>query len=126
MPRARASAVGLRTINDENRQLTTDASFENWRQRRCRCNADDAHDAMMMRQKKIDTRRKRKEKGNLLGRRHRAVTGSLKAKQVCMQEPLNIVTNIFYLDPKKKKTIYTGKLPTSKRRKYNIFGFFSN
>ena len=40
-----------------------------------------------------------------------------------MQEPLNIVTNIFYLDPKKKKTIYTGKLPTSKRRKKNLFGF---
>ena len=40
-----------------------------------------------------------------------------------MQEPLNIVTNIFYLDPKKKKTIYTGKFPTSKRRKKNIFGF---
>ena len=40
-----------------------------------------------------------------------------------MQEPLNIVTNIFYLDPKKKKTIYTGKLPTSKRRKENLFGF---
>ena len=50
LPRARASAVGLGTDNDENRQLTTDASFENWRQRRCRCNADDAHDAMMMRQ----------------------------------------------------------------------------
>ena len=47
----------------------------------------------------------------------------MKAKQVCMQEPLNIVTNIFYLDPKKKKTIYTGKLPTSKRRTGNIFGF---
>ena len=40
-----------------------------------------------------------------------------------MQEPLNIVTNIFYLDPKKKKTIYTGKLPTSKRRKKNLVGF---
>ena len=40
-----------------------------------------------------------------------------------MQEPLNIVTMIFYLDPKKKKTIYTGKLPTSKIRKENIFGF---
>jgi len=40
-----------------------------------------------------------------------------------MQEPINIVTNIFYLDTKKKKTIYTGKLPTSKRRKKNLFGF---
>ena len=40
-----------------------------------------------------------------------------------MQEPLNIVTNIFYLDPKKKKTIYTGKLPTSKRRNENLLGF---
>ena len=40
-----------------------------------------------------------------------------------MREPLNIVTMVFYLDPKKKKTIYTGKLPTSKRRKENIFGF---
>ena len=30
---------------------------------------------------------------------------------------------VFYLDPKKKKTIYTGKLPTSKRRKKNLFGF---
>ena len=40
-----------------------------------------------------------------------------------MREPLNIVTMVFYLDPKKKKTIYTGKLPTSKRRKKNIFGF---
>ena len=47
----------------------------------------------------------------------------LKAKQVSMQEPINIVTNIFYLDTKKKKTIYTGKLPTSKRRKKNLFGF---
>ena len=47
----------------------------------------------------------------------------LKAKQVSMQEPINIVTNIFYLDTKKKKTIYTGKLPTSKRRKENLFGF---
>ena len=47
----------------------------------------------------------------------------MKAKQVCMQEPLNIVTNIFYLDPKKKKTTYTGKLATSKRRKENLFGF---
>ena len=63
VPRARACAVGLRTDNDENRQLTTDASFENWRQRRCRCNADDANDAMMMRQNKTDTRRKRKGKG---------------------------------------------------------------
>ena len=40
-----------------------------------------------------------------------------------MREPLNIVTMVFYLDPKKKKTIYTGKLPTSKRRKGNLFGF---
>ena len=48
----------------------------------------------------------------------------LKAIQVSMQEPLNIVTNIFYLDPKKKKTIYTGKLPTSKRRTRNLFGGF--
>ena len=39
-----------------------------------------------------------------------------------MREPLNIVTMVFYLDPKKKKTIYTGKLPTSKRRKKYIFG----
>ena len=43
-----------------------------------------------------------------------------------MQEPLNIVTNIFYLDPKKKKTIYMGKLPTSKRRKRKYFWVFSN
>ena len=41
-----------------------------------------------------------------------------------MREPLNIVTMVFYLDPKKKKTIYMGKLPTSKRRTENIFGFF--
>ena len=41
-----------------------------------------------------------------------------------MQEPLNIVTNIFYLDPKKKKTIYTGKLPTSKRRTRKYFWVF--
>ena len=87
MPRARACAVGLRTDNDENRQLTTDASFENWRQRRCRCNADDAHDAMMMRQKKIDTRRKRKEKGNLLERRHRAVTTLLHYKRISPRDP---------------------------------------
>ena len=40
-----------------------------------------------------------------------------------MQEPLNSVTMVFYLDPKKKKTIYTVKLPTSKRRKENLFGF---
>ena len=40
-----------------------------------------------------------------------------------MQEPVNIITMVFYLDPKKKKTIYTGKLPTSKRRKENLFGF---
>ena len=48
----------------------------------------------------------------------------MKAKHVCLQEPLNIVTNIFYLDPKEKKTIYTGKLPTSKRRKRKSFGVF--
>ena len=42
---------------------------------------------------------------------------------MCMREPLNIVTMVFYLDPKKKKTIYMGKLPTSKRRKGNLFGF---
>ena len=64
MPRARACVVGLGTDNNENRQLTTDAAFENWRQRRCRCNADDTHDAMMMRQKKIDTRRKRNKGGS--------------------------------------------------------------
>ena len=63
MPRARACVNGLKTNNDENRQLTTDATFENWRQRRCRCNADDAHDAMMMRQKKIDTRREQNRRG---------------------------------------------------------------
>ena len=40
-----------------------------------------------------------------------------------MREPLNIVTMVFYLDPKKNKTIYTGKLPTSKRRTRNLFGF---
>ena len=40
-----------------------------------------------------------------------------------MQEPLSIVTNIFYLDTKKKNTIYTRKLPTSKRRKKKLFGF---
>ena len=40
-----------------------------------------------------------------------------------MQEPIKIVTNIFYLDTKKKKAIYTGKLPTSKRRKKILFGF---
>ena len=40
-----------------------------------------------------------------------------------MREPLNIVTMVFYLDPKRKKTIYTGKLPTSKRRKENLFVF---
>ena len=40
-----------------------------------------------------------------------------------MREPLNIVTMVFYLDPKKKKTIYTGKLPTSKRTTRNLFGF---
>jgi len=40
-----------------------------------------------------------------------------------MQEPLSIVTNIFYLDTKKKKAIYTGKLPTSKRRKKIFLGF---
>ena len=40
-----------------------------------------------------------------------------------MQEPLNIVTMVFYLDPKKNKTIYTRKIPTSKRRKENLFGF---
>jgi len=38
-----------------------------------------------------------------------------------MREPLNIVTMVFYLDPKKKKTIYTGKLPTSKRRTRKSF-----
>ena len=40
-----------------------------------------------------------------------------------MQEPINIVTNIFYLDTRKKITIYTGELPTSKIRKTNLFGF---
>ena len=43
-----------------------------------------------------------------------------------MREPLNIVTMVFYLDPKKKKTIYTGKLPISKRRKRKSFWVFSN
>ena len=43
-----------------------------------------------------------------------------------MQDQLNIVTMGYYLDPKQKKTIYTGKLPTNKRRKENLFGFFSN
>ena len=38
-----------------------------------------------------------------------------------MQEPLNIVTMVFYLDPKKKKTIYTGKLPKSKNNNKKIF-----
>ena len=32
MPRARASVVGLGTNKDDNLQLTTDATFENWRQ----------------------------------------------------------------------------------------------
>ena len=43
-----------------------------------------------------------------------------------MREPLNIVTMVFYLDSKKKKTIYMGKLPTSKRRTGNLFGFSFN
>ena len=51
------------------------------------------------------------------------VYGSLTDKQICMSEPLNNLTMVFYLDPKKKKTIYTGKLPTSKRRTGNLFGF---
>ena len=42
-----------------------------------------------------------------------------------MQEPLNIETNMFYLDPKKKKNIYTGNLPTSKRRTRKSFWVFS-
>ena len=87
MPRARACVNVLTTNNDENRQLTTNASFENWRQRRCRCNADDAHDAMMMRQLKIPTRRKRKEKGKLLERRHRAVTTLLHYKRISPRDP---------------------------------------
>ena len=49
----------------------------------------------------------------------------MKAKQVSMQEPINIVTNIFYLDPKKKKTIYTGELPTSKKKRGKYFWVFS-
>ena len=65
MSRVRASAVGLRTDNDENRQLTTDASFEKLAATGCRCNADDAHDAMMMQQIKVDIRRKR-NKGGIL------------------------------------------------------------
>ena len=48
-------------------------------------------------------------------------------KQSCIWEPLNILNMFFYSRPpkkrKEKKTIYTGKLPTSKRRTRNLFGF---
>ena len=74
MSRARACVVGLRTDNDENLQLITDASFENWRQRGADAMLMMRMMRMMMRQKKIDTRQKRKENGNLLERRSRAVT----------------------------------------------------
>ena len=87
MPRARACAVGLRTDNDANRQLTTDASFENWRQRRCRCNADDAHDVKMMRQIKNRHTTKTEREGNLLERRHRAVTTLLHYKRISPRDP---------------------------------------
>lgn len=63
MPRARASAVGLRTDNDVNRQLTTDASFRKLAATGCRCNADDANDAMMNATDKRTTRRKRNRRG---------------------------------------------------------------
>ena len=38
-----------------------------------------------------------------------------------MQEPLNIVTNIFYLDPKKKKNYLHGKAPNKQKKKKKIF-----
>ena len=41
-----------------------------------------------------------------------------------MQEPLNIITNIFYLDPKKKK-LFTGKAPNEKKKKEKSFWVFS-
>ena len=66
MPRARACAVRLGTNNDEReekRQLITDASFENGRQRNADAMLMMRMSAMMMRQIKIDTRRKRKERG---------------------------------------------------------------
>ena len=45
----------------------------------------------------------------------------LKAKQVSMQEPLSIVTNIFYLDTKKKENYLHGKTPNKKKKKDKIF-----
>ena len=40
-----------------------------------------------------------------------------------MREPLNIVTMVFYLDPKKKKTIDTGKLQQAKEEQEIFLGF---
>ena len=53
--------------------------------------------------------------------------GSKLNKQSCKWEPLNIFNMVFYSrspkERKENKTIYTGKLPTSKRRTGNLFGF---
>jgi len=41
-----------------------------------------------------------------------------------MQEPLNIVTMVFYLDPNKKENYLHGKAPNKqKKKKENLFGF---
>ena len=48
-------------------------------------------------------------------------------KQSCIWEPLSIFNMVFFSRPpkkrKEKKTIYMGKLPTSKRRTRHLFGF---
>ena len=38
-----------------------------------------------------------------------------------MQKPLNIVTNIFYLDPKKKENYLHGKVPNKQKEERKIF-----
>ena len=41
-----------------------------------------------------------------------------------MQEPLKIVANIFYLDPKKKRKLFTRESSQqAKEEKGNLFGF---
>ena len=63
----------------------------------------------------------------LFNRRRQGKMGSLLVQQACILELLSIFIMVFSSRPpkerKRNKTIYTGKLPTSKRRTRNLFGF---
>ena len=67
------------------------------------------------------------ESASIQLKREDEVIGSKLNKQSCKWEPLNIFNMVFYSRPpkegKENKTIYTRKLPTSKRRTRNLFGF---